>query len=596
MPRLYAHAAASAARCASAARHPDRNDSGTAAVSAASAAAATAPPGSAPRATGLSRLPARASRSRSTQSLLHPTDTWPASTAAATPSVPAAPRPTLAANAAATAVTVTVGSGWQARTSARSVPDPVRTAPSYQPPPARRARGACGARPAAVPALPDAAATPGEPRRSGPAAQRPGAVRRPGRPVVGPPRRVRDAGVDQRGAGPARPARHAPRGRAARRRLRGRVARAVRRREGLPARRGGPVPHRRGHRPRARRRGGPRGRARAPARRRQRGRGRRRGTPRARPRRRARDRGGLPGAQTRRATGPGHGRRHLVGAVPRRHRGRTAARRAAPPAARPGAVHRPRATAAGVRAPRHPRPAPAGAASRHRGIPAVARAPAAGRPDGRDPRHRRAVPGVGRQAVTPAEALDAARGLVPAFAKRAAAHDRDGTFPVDDVADLAAAGLLALMTPARLGGVGASFAQYAEVAVVLAEGSAATALVFNMHASVTGALALTPDDVAAALGVPPTFFAMRDRVLRATAEDCAFYAVAMSERGVGSRLSQLRTSYVPVAGGWRIAGSKAFCSGAGHADGYLVAARNGERVSHFLVPAGPGVTVEETWA
>jgi alkylation response protein AidB-like acyl-CoA dehydrogenase len=88
---------------------------------------------------------------------------------------------------------------------------------------------------------------------------------------------------------------------------------------------------------------------------------------------------------------------------------------------------------------------------------------------------------------------------------------------------------------------------------------------------------------------------MRDRVL-ADAVDGAFYAVAMSERGSGSRLSGVTTTYEPKGGdGYAIRGSKTFCSGAGHADGYLVAARNGELVSYFLVPTGPGVTVEETW-
>ena len=48
----------------------------------------------------------------------------------------------------------------------------------------------------------------------------------------------------------------------------------------------------------------------------------------------------------------------------------------------------------------------------------------------------------------------------------------------------------------------------------------------------------------------------------------------MSERGAGSRLSQLTTSYEAVDGGFHIKGSKTFCSGAGHADGYLVAARS----------------------
>jgi alkylation response protein AidB-like acyl-CoA dehydrogenase len=197
--------------------------------------------------------------------------------------------------------------------------------------------------------------------------------------------------------------------------------------------------------------------------------------------------------------------------------------------------------------------------------------------------------------TTPDDGLAAARSLRPRLAERATDHDREGVFPVADFADLRAAGLMGLMTPARLGGAGAGFAQYAEVAMTLAEGNGATALIYNMHSSITGALASLPDELARALGVPDSYFAMRDRVL-AEAVDGAFYAVAMSERGSGSRLSGVTTTYEPKGGdGYAIRGSKTFCSGAGHADGYLVAARNGELVSYFLVPTGPGVTVEETW-
>jgi alkylation response protein AidB-like acyl-CoA dehydrogenase len=134
-----------------------------------------------------------------------------------------------------------------------------------------------------------------------------------------------------------------------------------------------------------------------------------------------------------------------------------------------------------------------------------------------------------------------------------------------------------------------------------------------MHASVTGALAQTPDEVARALGVPESYFAMRDQAL-ARAAGGALFAVAMSERGAGSRLSKLTTGYAPTGDGFHIRGAKTFVSGAGHADVYLVAARAagsegagstsagsegtaGEpaRVSYFLVPAGPGLTVERTW-
>jgi alkylation response protein AidB-like acyl-CoA dehydrogenase len=192
-------------------------------------------------------------------------------------------------------------------------------------------------------------------------------------------------------------------------------------------------------------------------------------------------------------------------------------------------------------------------------------------------------------------ALDAARALAPGLAERAADHDRAGVFPAADFDAIRAAGLLGLMVPARLGGTGASFADYAEVAMVLGAGNGATALVFNMHASVTGALAQTPDDLVRALGVPESYFAGRDRMLTA-ARDGALYGVATSERGAGSRLSALTTSYRPVAGGFHLTGHKAFVSGAGFADGYLVAARAGDgKVSYFLVPAGDGVTVEETW-
>ncbi|WCN81213.1 acyl-CoA dehydrogenase family protein [Micromonospora sp. LH3U1] len=194
-------------------------------------------------------------------------------------------------------------------------------------------------------------------------------------------------------------------------------------------------------------------------------------------------------------------------------------------------------------------------------------------------------------------ALEAARRLAPRFAARAAEHDRDGSFPVDDFRDLREAGLFGLMVPRALGGLGATFAEYAAVATELARGNGATALVFNMHASVTGALGAVTEELAEALGVPDEALAARDRLLTAAAQG-SWYAVAMSERGAGARLSQLSTVYEATDEGWHLKGSKTFCSGAGHADGYLVAARSAADqsvVSQFLVPAGDGLTVEPTW-
>lgn len=184
--------------------------------------------------------------------------------------------------------------------------------------------------------------------------------------------------------------------------------------------------------------------------------------------------------------------------------------------------------------------------------------------------------------------------MIKAFAERAEQHDREATFPKADFDDLRAAGLLGLMVPERLGGTGATFAEYVERAAEIAMGNAATALIFNMHCSVTGALASTPDELARAMGAPESFFAWRDGILRDAANG-ALYLVAQSERGVGSRFSKMTTTYEPEGDGWRIRGSKTFCSGAGHGDAYLVVARRGDLVSQFLVPAGDGMTVERTW-
>lgn len=199
----------------------------------------------------------------------------------------------------------------------------------------------------------------------------------------------------------------------------------------------------------------------------------------------------------------------------------------------------------------------------------------------------------------PTSALSAARSISPRLAGRASEHDRAGAFPVADFDDIRSHGLLGLMVPERLNGAGANFADYVEVAMALAAGSGATALIYNMHASVTGALAHTPDDLARMMGAGESYFRARDAALTA-AQQGALFAVAMSERGAGSRLSEVTTTFVPAGSGYRIRGSKAFVSGAGFADFYLVAARaeageGAAAVSHFLVPAGAGIEVEETW-
>lgn len=197
--------------------------------------------------------------------------------------------------------------------------------------------------------------------------------------------------------------------------------------------------------------------------------------------------------------------------------------------------------------------------------------------------------------------LERAEMLADRMAERAAEYDRPAAFPKQDVEELREEGFLGLMVPTRLGGMGAGFEDYLRVASVLARGNASTALIYNMHASVTGGLASLSDQLVRALGAAESFFETRDAILRDAAEGKT-YGVAITEAEVGSRLSALRSTYEPEGAGFRIRGTKTFCSGAGHLDAYLVAARrpgsggDGEAtISYFLVPADSGLRIEETW-
>lgn len=69
-----------------------------------------------------------------------------------------------------------------------------------------------------------------------------------------------------------------------------------------------------------------------------------------------------------------------------------------------------------------------------------------------------------------------------------------------------------------------------------------------------------------------------------------FAAYCLTEPGSGSDAAALRTQAVPDGTGWRLTGTKAFISGAGYADLYVVMARAGgagpRGISAFLVDAG----------
>ena len=134
--------------------------------------------------------------------------------------------------------------------------------------------------------------------------------------------------------------------------------------------------------------------------------------------------------------------------------------------------------------------------------------------------------------------------------ERAAAHDRENTFPHDDLADLAAAGYLRAFVPSRLGGAGLTLEEVAREQVRLAAAAPATALAVNMHLVVTGLAALL-----AARGDDSVEFVLRD------AAAGEVFAFGNSEAGNDLVMFGSRTRAVPQPdGGYRYFGTKIFTS------------------------------------
>jgi len=76
--------------------------------------------------------------------------------------------------------------------------------------------------------------------------------------------------------------------------------------------------------------------------------------------------------------------------------------------------------------------------------------------------------------------------LLARIRERAAVHDRENTFPHDDLNELRAAGYLGILVPADLGGAGLSLAEASLLQQRLAGAAPATALAVNMHLVWTG--------------------------------------------------------------------------------------------------------------
>jgi alkylation response protein AidB-like acyl-CoA dehydrogenase len=168
------------------------------------------------------------------------------------------------------------------------------------------------------------------------------------------------------------------------------------------------------------------------------------------------------------------------------------------------------------------------------------------------------------------------------LAPAAAAAEHAGRFPTDALALLARSGLLGLPYPPEYGGGGQPYEVYLQVLEELATAWATVALSVSVHG-----LACFP---VAAFGTPQ----QREQWLPPMLEGRLLGGYALSEPHAGSDAAALRTRAEAVPGGYRLTGTKAWITHAGHAGVYALLARTSEEgargITCLMVPGdAPGL-------
>jgi alkylation response protein AidB-like acyl-CoA dehydrogenase len=190
----------------------------------------------------------------------------------------------------------------------------------------------------------------------------------------------------------------------------------------------------------------------------------------------------------------------------------------------------------------------------------------------------------------------AAHAMAAKFARRAADHDRDGSFPFENFDALHSAGLMNIVLPAARGGGDAGLITIARVVGAIAAGDASTALVLLMHYL----------QMASVLRSNRWPAHLREHVVQASIDGVALINTLRVEPELGTpaRGGLPATTARRVAEGWRITGRKIYSTGSPALRYGLVWARTadeeptvaGPMVGMFLMPVpSPGLRIEMTW-
>ena len=151
---------------------------------------------------------------------------------------------------------------------------------------------------------------------------------------------------------------------------------------------------------------------------------------------------------------------------------------------------------------------------------------------------------------------------VTEIAPNASEWDRDHRFPRPLFAKLGELGLMGVCVPEELGGAGADFVSYVLVLEELSRADAGVGVTVAVHTS--------------AATLPIVAFGTEEQKARFVpplARGQAIGAFALTESGSGSDAGSLRTAAVADGDGWRISGTKQWCTNGSHASTFIVFAR-----------------------
>ncbi len=159
------------------------------------------------------------------------------------------------------------------------------------------------------------------------------------------------------------------------------------------------------------------------------------------------------------------------------------------------------------------------------------------------------------------------------LAPHAADWDRDHTFPTDVIRLAGDLGFCSLYTAEDHGGLGLSRLDSALILEELAQGCTSTTAFITIHNMALWMLTTFGTEAASAEWAPRLVGGEK------------LISYCLTEPGSGSDAAAMKTKAEAHNGGFRITGTKAFISGAGHTDALVVMARQEDgKIGSFLVP------------